>query len=119
MARPRIELTDDHIRQIESLAGYGLTEAAIARVLGMSHDTFTRRKQDHERVLRALEKGKAYAESIVGQALYIKAKSGDLGAIIWWEKTRAGRHEKVVTETHVKHYRNAVEEVRQGLKLVA
>lgn len=98
MARPRIALTDDHIRQIEVLAGYGLTQNAIAHCLGISHDTFTRRKADEERVLRALEKGRAVAESMVGQALFLRAKQGDVAAICWWEKTRCGRSEKQETK---------------------
>jgi IS30 family transposase len=114
--RPRIELTDEHIGQIERMAGYGLTEAAIARILGIHPNTFTQRKKDTERVAVALERGKALAESVIGEALYVKAKGGDVAAIKWWEMTRAGRHEKA--ETIHRHYREAINEVRQGLRLV-
>lgn len=98
MARPKIEITEDNLRQIEVLAGYGMTEAAIANVLGISERTFRTNKNTEEVVLAALEKGKAKAASIIGQALFEKAKKGDLGAIVWWEKTRAGRTERVRTE---------------------
>lgn len=98
MARPAIKLSDDHLRQIETLAGYGLTEAAIAHVVGISERTWLRKKQSPE-VLAALQKGKALAESQIGRALYVKAVGGDLGAIVWWEKTRAGR----VDATQVRH----------------
>ena len=93
MARPKKTLTDDHIGQIEALSGYGLTEAAIAHIMAMHPNTFRARKEDDERVSVALEKGKAIAEGQVGKALYVKAIGGDLGAICWWEKTRAGRKE--------------------------
>jgi len=99
MGQAKIPLTEADLRQIEVLAGYGLTQAAIAHVLGMDPRTFRRRKQDEAAVLSALEKGKAKAEHQVGQALFTKATGGDLGAIVWWEKTRAGRRDT----THLQH----------------
>lgn len=95
--RPPKEITDDHLRQIEALAGYGLTEAAIAHVIGLSPATF-RRKKNEARVMSALQKGKALAEATVSKALFERAKEGDLTAIIWWEKTRAGRTDKHAIE---------------------
>lgn len=93
MGRPRKSITAKHLRQIETLAGYGLTEKQIACVIGLSAATFRRRKEDEDRVLSALEKGQAVAQSVIAQALFVKARNGDLGAIVWWEKTRAGRRE--------------------------
>lgn len=98
MSRPRKEITAEHIEQVQILAGYGLTETQIAHVIGLSPATFRRRKEDEEAVLSALEKGQAVAQSVIAQALYNKAKAGDLGAIVWWEKTRAGRYETHRTE---------------------
>jgi hypothetical protein len=94
MGRPAIDVTDEHIRQIEKLAGYGMTEASIAWIIGMCPKTFYAKKQADERVGTALEKGKADAEDKIGEALYTKAINGDLGAIVWWEKTRANRYER-------------------------
>lgn len=99
MARPRKVVTDDHLRQVEFLSGLGLTEASIAHTIGVSPDTFARRKESEPEVLRALENGKAKAQGVISQALFNKAKSGDLGAIVWWEKTRAGR----VDSSQVRH----------------
>lgn len=92
-------LGTDPLEQIERLAGYGMTEAAIAHILGVAPKTFARRKDAEPAILSALEKGQALAQCKVGEALYNKAIGGDLGAIVWWEKTRAGRAEK----TEVKH----------------
>lgn len=97
MARPKIEITDEQIRQAEILAGYGLTQNQIADVLGVARSTF-RRKKDEARVLSALQKGKAVAQLRVGKSIYEKALVGDMTAAIWWEKTRAGRNEKTVQE---------------------
>jgi hypothetical protein len=98
MARPRKQITDEHLRQIETLAGYGLTEAAIAAVVGISPRLLRQRKTDSDAVSAALENGKAKAQAVIGQCLFEKARAGDLGAIVWWEKTRAGRRETVKQE---------------------
>ena len=96
--RPRIEITAAMLRQISALAGYGLTEAGIARVIGVDPRTFRRRKRDEALVMSALENGKAIARATIGKALYEKAVAGDLGAIVWWEKTRAGLTDRVDIE---------------------
>ena len=97
MGRPRKDLTDEHLRQIEIMAGYGLTEAAIAAVIGMAPRTFRDKKND-EAVSAALARGRALAEKEVGEALYNCAKRGDSWAVMWWEKTRAGRSDRVISE---------------------
>lgn len=58
------------LEQVESLAGYGLTEGAIAVVMGMDERTFRRRKHAQPELVTALRAGKALAEASVGQALY-------------------------------------------------
>lgn len=98
MARPRKDISDDQLLEIERMAGYGLSEAQIAHCLGMAPNTFARNKRMHERVLEAIQKGKANAEKAVGGRLFDKALQGDLGAIVWWEKTRADRRETIKQE---------------------
>lgn len=99
MGRRKLELTPENIKQIEALAGYGLTEAAIAHAMGMAPGTFRRRKNGHGEVLRdeikdALARGKAIASATVGKALFQRAQGGDVSAIRWWEMTRDNRSEK-------------------------
>jgi len=94
MARPRFELTDDHIRQIEQLAGVGLTLPKIAAIIGISEGTLRGRKRQEKRVFDALERGKAKAEGVIGRSLFERAREGDVAAIRWWEMTRAGRTEE-------------------------
>jgi hypothetical protein len=96
--RPAKVITDDHLRQIEILAGYGLTEAAIAAVIGVCPATFRNRKADEERVVSALLRGQARAQGKIAKALFKKAREGDIQAIKWWEITRAGRSEKQTIE---------------------
>ena len=97
MGRRKLAVTDDHIVQLEKLAGYGLTMAAMAHIIGMAPTTMAARMREDQRIGEALERGKALAEQRIGQALYNVALDpshrGQMTAIIWWEKTRAGRIE--------------------------
>ena len=91
--RPRFEITSDLLQEIKTLAGYGLPEERIADWIGISPRTLMRRKKDTEAVAKAVSQGKAVAEASVGRSLYEQAIGGSVSAIIWWEKTRAGRVE--------------------------
>lgn len=92
MARPiTIEITDKMLGQIETLAGYGLSLAQIAAVIGISERSLMLKKADETRVFAALEGGKAKAQGRVGKSLFERAVDGDVAAIRWYEMTRAGR----------------------------
>ena len=91
MARPRIELD---ISRIEELAAQGLSQAEICLVLGISESTLYRRKIDLEVLTEAIKSGRAKAASEISNTLYQMAKGGDLGAIVWYEKTRRGLTDK-------------------------
>jgi hypothetical protein len=84
--------------QVEHLAGLGLSEAAICASLGISPDTLARRKQTSADFAAALKRGKAFAHQQVAAVLFDKALEGDVGAIVWWEKTRAGLSDRVTQE---------------------
>ncbi len=95
MARPRIELD---ISRIEELAAQGLTQAEICLCLGIGENTLLRRKQESEVVADAIKRGRAKAASEISNVLYGMAQRGDLGAIVWWEKTRRGLTDKTQQE---------------------
>lgn len=95
MARPRIEIDTDRVAE---LAGQGLSQAEICLVLGISEDTLSRRKADSAAIADAIKRGQASAASQVANKLFQMATAGDLGAIIWYEKTRCGRTDKVAHE---------------------
>jgi len=86
MPRPKIELD---INEIETLAGQGLTQREICYCLGISQDTLNRRKKSSD-FAEAIARGQARSHQRVANALFEKAIAGDLGAIIWYEKTRCG-----------------------------
>lgn len=93
MARPRITIDIDRVAE---LAGRGLTQAEICAVLGIGESTLYRRKGDLEVLTDAINRGRAAAAVEVSNALYTKATiEKDLGAIIWYEKTRRGLSDKI------------------------
>lgn len=77
------------MKLMEELAAEGLTEEQIAQSIGVSPDTLAERKKNPE-FLEVLHRGKAAACRVVSNKLMGLCKEGNLGAIIWWEKTRAG-----------------------------
>ena len=92
MARPiTIEITDKMLGQIETLAGYGLTLAQIAAVIGVSESLLMKKRVDEDRINTALDAGRAKAQGRVGKSLFERAVDGDVAAIRWYEMTRAGR----------------------------
>lgn len=94
MARPKIEID---ISQVEIYAAQGLSQAEICLCLGISEDTLSRRKADTAVIADAIKRGKARAASEISNKLYQMAKGGDLGAIVWYEKTRRGLSDKTTT----------------------
>ena len=91
----KIILSDDIYRQVEVLAGFGLTRDKIALVIGISLPTLERQKKNNKRFADAYARGIAKAEGMVARTLYDRATKdgGDMSAIKWWEQTRAGRVE--------------------------
>lgn len=109
---PEITISDEVLRQAEELSGYGLSATQIAAVLGMCERTFHVKRETSASFNAALERGKAKAAGIVGKALFLRAKDGDIGAIRWWEMTRQGRSERTQTEAKVEVVNDAVADAR-------
>jgi hypothetical protein len=98
MARPRHQPVPALRRQVEAMAGYGIPEADIARVIGI--DAKTLRKHYREE----LDIAHVKANSAVAQSLFKKATGEgpqSVTAAIFWLKTRARWKETLVSEvTH-------------------
>ena len=110
MARPRIEID---ISRVEELAAQGLSQAEICLVIGISEGTLYSRKRENEVVEEAIKRGKAKAASEISNTLYMMAKKGDLGAIVWWEKTRRGLTDKVQQNLTIDVTKLSDDELRQ------
>ena len=106
--RPPHEPTEERRRQVEGMAGNGLTQAQIARVMRVGETTLKTHYAEE------LARGSALATAMVGQSLYRMAtdwmqppgegeprKGPDKAAVaaaIFWMKARAGWSEKVKLE---------------------
>jgi hypothetical protein len=82
-------------KQVEAMAGYGVPQEDICKVVGVSLPTL------HKYYREELDTGSVKANAAVAQSLYKKA-TGDgtqsVTAAIFWLKTRAGWKETVVNE---------------------
>jgi len=77
------------IAEVERLAGIGLTDIQICYSLGVSDETLRRRKIESVEFVEAIKRGKAAALNIVSSKLMELCNEGNLGAIVWYDKTRA------------------------------
>jgi hypothetical protein len=79
-----------HRRQVEAMAGYGVPEADIARVLTIDPKTLRRHYREE------LDTGQIKATAKVAESLFRKATSDgaqSVTAAIFWLKTRGGWRE--------------------------
>ena len=77
-------------RQVEAMAGYGVPELAIARVVGIDAKTLRKHYRDE------LDTGQIKATAKVAESLFRKATSDgsqSVTAAIFWLKTRGGWRE--------------------------
>ena len=87
--RPKIELSRKQKGEVETLAAV-LTTEQIADYFGISRRVFFDILDRDKEVSALYKKGKARAVGFVAQNLMQKARGGDLGAQIFYLKTRAG-----------------------------
>jgi len=86
--RPSKEPNGEQRQQIETLAGYGLTEEEIASVMKLHPQTI--RKWCKEEIAR----GRNTAKTLVTQQLFANIKKGKEASIFFWLKCRARWSEK-------------------------
>jgi hypothetical protein len=93
--RPETIVTATTREMVETMAGVGVPERDIARVVGM--DAKTLRKHCREELDTGFIRANA---KVSGNLLKIATGEGTgaVTAAIWWEKTRQGRSEKIVNE---------------------
>ena len=87
--RPRIELTDEQLKDLSAIAPY-CTLQEIADYFCFSVDTFQRIKIRNEEVLHIYKKAKILTKSKIADSLIKKALSGDTTAAIFYMKTQGG-----------------------------
>lgn len=85
--RAPIEITDAMRADVRRFAEIGTPYAIIARIMGMSATTLKRRCRAE------LDAGVEVANARIALTLFETAMNGNTTAMLWWEKTRAGRRE--------------------------
>lgn len=86
------------VQQQRDLVKLAISEGiAHERICRNIKNPFTNRPISVETFLKAfaeeIETGKFEVEIVIGSSLVQQAKKGNLGAIVWWDKTRGGRRE--------------------------
>ena len=89
MGRPKFEITPKVIKEVEEMAGRGLTVSQIASCLGISPSTFYLKQAEFSEFSETIKKGKAVGLSKVTNALFENATvEKDNVAIIYYLNNR-------------------------------
>lgn len=83
----RIEIGEAMRGDVRRFAEIGVPHAIIARIVGLSVSTLRRRCRAE------LDAGVEVANARIALTLFETAMSGNTTAMLWWEKTRAGRRD--------------------------
>jgi hypothetical protein len=86
--RPEFEPTESQRETVANMVACGITQEQIALFLDIDGNTLRK----HFR--REIDTAATVANAKVGKSLFVKATSGDVGAMVWWTKTRMGWKEK-------------------------
>lgn len=92
MARHAFAVTDAVRERVRYLAGVGVRQDDIARIVGCAPKTLRKRLRDE------LDRGIAEANATVAGYLFNQTKAGNTAAIIFWLKTRARWRERGAAE---------------------
>tara|TARA_R110000744_G_scaffold315533_1_gene422399 strand:+ start:1916 stop:2269 length:354 start_codon:yes stop_codon:yes gene_type:complete len=92
MARPRTELTEGQIKEVETLSAV-LNQSQTADYLGIPYRTFQAILERDENVSASYKRGKARAIASVASGLLKQAREGNTSASMFYLKTQAGWRE--------------------------
>ena len=91
----KYEPTEKDRKTVKAMAGYGIPQEDICRVIGISPKTM--RKNFREEIdIAATEANAQVAQSLFNLA----TKAGNVAAAIFWMKARAGWTERIVTDNN-------------------
>jgi hypothetical protein len=92
MARTAFVADEAMREKVRYLAGVGVRQDDIARIIGCAPKTLRRRFRDE------LDRGVAEANATICGYLFAATKAGNISAIIFWLKTRAHWREETATD---------------------
>jgi DNA-binding transcriptional regulator YdaS (Cro superfamily) len=90
--RPEHVATDQNRLMVKVMVAGGFDQPSIALVLGISKPTLRK----HYKV--EIATGANEANALVNRSLFRQALKGNVGAIVWWDKTRRGMKETQAVE---------------------
>ena len=90
--RPKFEITEEVCKKAEKLAAQGLTLEQIARVLGISYQTLNEKSKDYSVFSDAIADGKAKGVASITNAVFERAKSGDVQAAKYYLNNRDNKN---------------------------
>jgi hypothetical protein len=93
MARKAFLLNETVREKVRHLAGVGVRQDDIAKIIGCAPKTLRKRCRDD------LDRGVAEANAMVSGYLFANAKAGNVAAQIFWLKTRARWRERAVSDS--------------------
>ena len=111
VGRPPYIKTDEDAKTVEALAIAGVKQSLIADIVKISEPTLRKNFR------KELDTSKARANAIISQALFKKAKDGNVVARIFWLKTQAGWKEKNALELTGKDGDKLFTEERQLIEI--
>lgn len=94
--------TEKDIKQIEDMAGLGLTQKEIALILGWSSKTLERKLEKIEEVAIAYKRGRAIAKKKVTKKLFSLIEKGHPASIFFYLKCQCGWREVKEEEAEAK-----------------
>jgi hypothetical protein len=92
MARQRFVATDEARQRVQYMAGIGLQQEHIAKIVGCAPKTLRRCFRDE------LDRGIAHGHALVAKCLFNLIKSGNVPATLFYLKTRMGWQENPARE---------------------
>jgi hypothetical protein len=92
MARQAFAVNEAVRERVRHLAGVGVRQDDIARIIGCAPKTLRKRLRDE------LDRGVAEANATIAGYLFAAAKAGNIAAIIFWLKTRARWRERTAAD---------------------
>jgi hypothetical protein len=95
MARQAFVVNDAMRERVRYLAGVGVRQDDIAKIIGCAPKTLRKRLRDE------LDRGVAEANATISGYLFAAAKAGNITAIIFWLKTRANWRERMAPDDPV------------------
>lgn len=113
--RPRLILTEDALKLVESLSRIMCTEEEIASILNCSRDLFY--TEDNKELYRqAIQKGQSEGKQSLRRYQYELAKKGNSSMLIWLGKQWLGQTDKIEQSVGISNSRQELKDYMECAK---